>query len=264
MPIHEKERILEHFEVAPKRFKMVISSLYISTHALPGQFVMVRINDELDPLLRRPLAVHGIRGDEHIIELLYEVRGKGTELLSKKEVNDLIDIVGPLGNGFAIKKEKPYAIVLAGGMGVAPVCALIGELKRQNKKIMVLLGAKNKETLLCEEELRAQNTEHRSITDDGSNGRKGFVSDLLNEFLSEMRESDFDASTIYACGPKEMLKVVAEIAFQKKIECQVSLEEKMACGIGACMGCAVKTRTGYKKVCDDGPVFDSKEIVWED
>ncbi|MCX5750856.1 MAG: dihydroorotate dehydrogenase electron transfer subunit [Candidatus Saganbacteria bacterium] len=262
MPIHEKARILEHIEVAPKRFKLVISSLYISTHAQPGQFVMVRVSNELDPLLRRPLGINGIRKDEHIIELLYEVKGKGTEILSKTEVNELLDIVGPLGTGFTIKKEKPFAIVVAGGMGVAPMCALIGELKKQNKKTMVLLGARNKETLLCEEAVKVQGIDCRSITDDGSNGRKGFVSELLNEFLNEMRESDFNTSTIFACGPKEMLKVVAEIAFQKKIECQVSLEEKMACGIGACMGCVVKTKSGHKKVCDDGPVFNANDLLW--
>ena len=263
MSIQEKCRILEHQEVAPKHFKLVISSKYISSHASPGQFVNVRVSEGYDPLLRRPLSLHRINQQHEKFELLYEVVGKGTELLSKYNVGAELDILGPLGKGFTIEK-KEIAILVGGGMGVAPLLALADELKSKVKIIYILIGAKNMDRVLTEESFKEITNEILVSTDDGSYGKKGFISDLLLDVLENtLGEKDLDNTTLYACGPHPMLKAISDIAFQKKIPCQVSMEQRMACGIGTCLGCVIKTKNGYKKVCDDGPVFDAKEIIWQ-
>jgi len=263
MPIQEKCRILDHQKVAPFHFKITLVSKYISSHAEPGQFVNVRCSQDYDPLLRRPLGVHNVNPEEEIFELLYEIVGKGTELLSKHQVGQEIDILGPLGNGFDINKDKKVAILVAGGMGVAPLLYLAKFLRstiHDPRSIHILIGTKTKELILAEKEFKTLTDNVIVSTDDGSYGKKGFVSDVLLETL-DPRTIDASA-TIYACGPKPMLKAIAEIAFQKKIDCQVSMEARMACGIGTCLGCVINTTKGYQKVCDDGPVFDAKEIVW--
>lgn len=262
MSIQEKCRILDHQQVAPSRFKLTLASKYISSHAQPGQFVNVRCSEDYDPLLRRPLGVHNVNPKEEIFELIYEVVGKGTELLSRHQVGQKLDILGPLGNGFSIDKNKKTAILVAGGMGVAPLLYLARKLQSTKDKVQItiLIGAKTKDLVLREKEFKSLTDQVVIATDDGSYGKKGFASDLLLETL-DPRSLDTSA-TIYACGPKPMLRAIAEIAFQKKIDCQLSMEARMACGIGTCLGCVINTTKGYQKVCDDGPVFDSREIVW--
>jgi len=254
MSIQEKCRILEHQEVAPKHFILTLSSKYIPTHADPGQFVSIKVSDGTDPLLRRPFSVHRVAKDK--FTLLYEVVGKGTEILSKKEIEAELDVLGPLGRGFKLDKKIDTAILVGGGMGVAPMLYLAEKIKA--KELYVLVGAKTKERVLAEKEFKNITDNLIITTDDGSYGNKGFVSDAL---IAELGNK---SAAIFACGPEPMLKAVAEIAFQKKCDCQVSMEQKMACGIGTCLGCVIKTTKGYQKVCDDGPVFDGKEIVWQD
>ncbi|MBU1026825.1 MAG: dihydroorotate dehydrogenase electron transfer subunit [Candidatus Margulisbacteria bacterium] len=263
MSIQEKCRVLDHKEVAPKHYKLTLFSSYISSRAEPGQFVNVRCSQEYDPLLRRPFSIHRVSKD--YFELLYEVVGKGTEQLSKQTIGSEIDVLGPLGSGFKIDGKKQIAILAGGGMGVAPLLLLAETLKDKVKAIYVLIGCNCKSRLLCEQDFKNVTDQVLVSTDDGSYGKKGFVSDTLLEVLNDtIGARNLSQSIIYACGPKPMLKAIADISFQKKIDCQVSMEERMACGIGTCLGCVVKTKDGYKKVCDDGPVFDSKEIIWQD
>ncbi|MFC1568395.1 dihydroorotate dehydrogenase electron transfer subunit [Candidatus Margulisiibacteriota bacterium] len=262
MSIQEKCRILEHQRVTSCDLKLILSSAYISSHALPGQFVNVRCGDGYDPLLRRPLSIHRTSKEHKRFELLYEVVGKGTEMLSKYSVGSELDILGPLGKGFAIDDQKKIAVLVGGGMGVAPLLMLAETLK--GKAVYALLGCNSRERLLCEKDFKAAGAQVLVSTDDGSCGKKGFVSDVLLDVLDNtLGTSDWGLATIYACGPKEMLRAIADIAFQKKIDCQVSMEQHMACGIGTCLGCVIKTEDGYKKVCDEGPVFDAKEIIWQ-
>jgi dihydroorotate dehydrogenase electron transfer subunit len=264
MSIQEKCRILDHQNVAPNHFKLIISSAYISSHSEPGQFVNVKVSESHDPLLRRPLSVHRVSREHKRFELLYEVVGKGTELLSKFSVGSEIDILGPLGKGFSIDKNKQFAILVGGGMGVAPLLSLADELKGKVKAIYVMVGSKTRDRVLAEKDFKAVTDQVLVSTDDGSYGKKGFVSDILLDFLENtLGARDWGLGTIYACGPKPMLKAVADLAFQKKIDSQLSMEQKMACGIGTCLGCVIKTTKGYQKVCDDGPVFNAKEIVWQ-
>ena len=252
--------ILDHQQVAPDHFKITLKSTYIPAHAKPGQFVQVRCTDTIDPLLRRPLGIHKVAKDQ--FELLYEVVGRGTELLSQRKIGEKVDVLGPLGNGFNLDSKKT-AIIIAGGMGVAPLLYVAQQITNYKLPItdylQVFIGANTKKKVLCEKDFKKLTDKVMISTDDGSYANKGYISDILFRHLEENREID---ATIYACGPKPMLKEVADIAFQKKLECQVSMEARMACGIGTCLGCVIKTTKGYQKVCDDGPVFDSKEIIW--
>lgn len=264
MSIQEKCRILDHQQIAPQHFKLTLVSKYISTHGQPGQFVNIKVNEGYDPLLRRPLSLHRILPGEESFELLYEVVGKGTELLSKRTVGSELDVLGPLGSGFKLK-EQEIAILVGGGMGFAPLLALAESLKPKVKIIYALIGARDKQRVLAETDIKQVTDNVLIATDNGSYGKKGFVSDILVDVLDNtLEEKDLDNTTIYACGPDLMLKAVADIAFQKKVPCQVSMEQRMACGIGTCLGCVIKTRSGYKKVCDDGPVFNSEELTWQD
>ncbi|MBN3033019.1 MAG: dihydroorotate dehydrogenase electron transfer subunit [Candidatus Saganbacteria bacterium] len=268
MAIQEKCRIEDHKQVGPRHYKLTLASQYLASHAQPGQFVNVRCCETSDPLLRRPISLHRIDAQKGMIELLYEVVGRGTELLSKKPVGQELDLLGPLGAGFKIDPAKKIHLMAGGGMGIAPLRALAEQVTGRGSRVAgqavyILIGAKNKESLIGEDELRKTTDQVQTATDDGSAGKKGVVTDLLLDFLdSQLSVTSYPLSVIYACGPRLMLKAVAEIARQKKIDCQLSLEERMACGIGACKGCPVKTVSGYKMVCKDGPVFDAKELVW--
>ncbi|NQT00110.1 MAG: dihydroorotate dehydrogenase electron transfer subunit [Candidatus Omnitrophica bacterium] len=252
--IQGKFKILSNKKIGPDYFKMVIAASRIARNAQPGQFVHLRCHDSLQPLLRRPFSFHRIKKQN--FEVLYQAIGRGTKLLAKRQKGDTIDVLGPLGNGFELAGQP---ILVAGGMGVAPLLAL-AESFAQRKNILVLIGAKTKKEVLCVKEFKRLGAKVGVATDDGSRGFKGLVTDLLTKALRHKKSGAGDR--IYTCGPKPMLKVVARISKQYRLLCQGSLEEKMACGVGACLGCAVQTVTGYQKVCQDGPVFDLQDIKW--
>jgi dihydroorotate dehydrogenase electron transfer subunit len=236
-------------------------SALIAQQAKPGQFVNVRVIDAVEPLLRRPFSIHGVKASR--VRIIYQILGKGTQILASRKPGEFLDIIGPLGNGFdyplvsgKLKKTKP--ILVAGGMGVAPLVFLAEKLK--SNPPLVLLGARTKEQLICLKEFKSLGCPVKVATDDGSGGFKGKVTDLLQSILPSA--SDPRTAIIYACGPHPMLKSVARCADENKISTQLSLEEHMACGVGACLGCAVLTKNGYKSVCKDGPVFSGQEIIW--
>jgi dihydroorotate dehydrogenase electron transfer subunit len=240
--------IISHDEVAPEYFCMRIASPEIAAQAVPGQFVMLKVQAEsYDPLLRIPLAIHQIHSDG--ISVLYHVVGTGTKILSQKKVGDEIDVLGSLGNGFTITKHTE-ALLVAGGFGVAPLYALAEELRKQHKKIKIFIGAKSKAHVIGAEDFKQLSVEVNIVTEDGSLGEQGLVTDFILPHLS-------DDVILYASGPDAMLQAVAAIAKQKKVTAQLSLEAYMACGIGVCRGCAIKTNDGYKMCCKDGPVFSA-------
>jgi len=256
-----KAKLLYNRKIKNNYFHCAFVAATIARSAEPGQFVDIKVSDTLEPLLRRPFSIHRLDGKR--VELLYEVIGKGTEILSKKKTGNILDVIGPLGSGFIFnertrERENKRTILVAGGMGVAPLMFLSEKLT--GFKIQVLIGAKNKNKIICSEEFRKLGCEVKIATDDGSIGFKGKVTELLKKIVSTM---DYGLSTIYACGPRPMLKQIAFISKQYNIPAQISLEEHMACGIGACLGCAVNTKQAFKRVCKEGPVFDADEIVWE-
>ena len=255
-------KILENKEIGSGFFKMRIASTYLAKASRPGQFVEVKCGKETDPLLRRPIGVNRVvKGG---IELLYEVVGRGTELMSGMKKNGMCDVIGPLGNGFNIPSRSGISILVAGGNGVAPLLFLAEELAKKRREIYVLIGGCSKSHILCEKDFKNTGAKVLISTEDGSKGCKGLVTCLLSDLLCSSTTDARTPSTIYACGPTGMLKTVSRIARDNRVPCQVSLEERMACGVGVCLGCPVKVRTAhtYKMVCKDGPVFNAEEIMW--
>jgi dihydroorotate dehydrogenase electron transfer subunit len=216
----------------------------------------------MDPLLRRPFSIHKLisnHGQTDRVELLYKVVGAGTELLSQLVPGDRIDVLGPLGNGFILPDHAHRFLIVAGGMGVAPMPFLISHLIEKGVDLSsckFFLGAKSKDDLLCRQEFVDLGISVHTTTDDGSFGDQCLITDPLEiEITQNMPD------VIYACGPMEMLACVVGIAEKHHISCQVSIETMMACGMGACLGCAVESRDQSQKyfhACLDGPVFDAR------
>ena len=256
-------KVIENREVGSGFFRMRIASEYLAKAAKPGQFVEVRCGRGTEPFLRRPIGVNGVAAGG--IELLYEIVGRGTELMSRMKKGEECDVIGPLGNGFNIDTraqghKSTRAILVAGGNGVAPLLFLAEELSKKRREVFVLIGGCSKSHILCEKEFKKTGAKVSISTEDGSKGRKGLVTHLLTNLLGPCPLPL--ATTIYACGPMGMLRAVARMARDNGVPCQVSLEERMACGVGVCLGCPVKVRHGYKMVCKDGPVFNAEEIAW--
>jgi dihydroorotate dehydrogenase electron transfer subunit len=250
--------------ISNKRFQgnywhCIFDAPLIAKIAKPGQFINIKLSRNLEPFLRRPFSIHNISGNK--VEILYEVLGPGTKILSAGKKGEYLDIIGPLGNGFTYstkaKSSSQKIIIVAGGIGAAPLLYLSRKIKAEHK--IVLIGARTKEEVLCEKEFKKSGCFVKIATDDGSDGFKGRVSGLLKLALKVL---DSKSAVIYACGPKPMLKAVADIAGEKNIPAQVSMEEHMSCGIGACLGCVVKTKKGLERVCKEGPVFDAQYLIW--
>ncbi len=261
-----KARVLSNREIAENCFMMELEAPYLAAKFVPGQFVNVKAwENTTDPLLRIPLAIHAARGKK--VKLLYKVVGKGTRFLSAVSKETEIDVLGPLGNGFNPKttnrRGQSDAVLVAGGHGVAPLYALAEHMAREKKKTTVLIGGGTKKDIMCEKGFKKLGVKVLVATEDGSKGHKGYVTDLLEKYLKK-RTGPGTVDTIYACGPRPMLTAVAWMAEEYDREAQVSLDAYVACGIGACLGCAVRTVDGYKLICKDGPVFDAREIAWEE
>lgn len=254
----EKCSVVSINQLASDVYRLVAHAPLIAGAAHPGQFVMVRVADGFDPLLRRPFSIHQQSADGSI-GLLFKAIGKGTDILAGVVVGDSLDLIGPLGCGFGLACEQPVCLI-GGGMGIAPLYFLAKRLStcdRQLEKDHVLLGARNKEELaLLADDFSDLGYQVQTATDDGSMGHHGFVPDLLDGVLPAV-------SRVYTCGPHPMMKTIVEKCLQADVRCQVSLETHMACGLGACLGCTVPGADGnYVHVCRQGPVFDSREVAW--
>jgi len=229
----------------------------------PGQFTMVMLDDGGETVLPRPFSFHNFEADNKVywFDIIFKVVGIGTERMAKLPVGSSVKILAPLGNGFPEPPPHSKVLLIAGGMGIAPLFALIMSLKTSTIPLWLLYGAKSQSDLICLAELfKVEGITIKIATEDGTKGTKGLVTDLLEEQSDE----DTGQIVIYACGPEPMLKTVTEFAASNKIPCWLSLEKRMACGLGACLGCAVKTKSGYQRVCKEGPIFEAQEIVWEE
>jgi len=230
----------------------------IASEIVPGQFVQVRVSAGTDPFLRRTFSVSGASPDSGTIELLVDIVGKGTELLCSMKRGGILDVIGPLGTGFDTAPANGFhAVLVGGGSGAAPLIFLADRLSRSTgTRVDFLYGART-ESLLCAVPGLPEGVVSHAATDDGSSGYHGFVSALLEMFLADSKPS-----MVYTCGPLPMMKTVAEICLRTGVRCQVSLEERMACGFGVCLGCAVMNREGKMiRSCVEGPVFYSDEVV---
>ncbi|MBI4727625.1 dihydroorotate dehydrogenase electron transfer subunit [candidate division TA06 bacterium] len=249
--LEQKVNIVSHQKIAPDVFLLSFRSDYLAAKARPGQFVHLKPSGPWPLLLRRPFSINRIKGKN--IFIMYRVAGRGTSILSSLPQGAELDVMGPLGNGFEIDKKYSDHLILAGGIGLAPMQFLADRLKTMKLNARLFYGCSGKKDLLpCAVPGKV------IATDDGSCGYKGFVTDA---FLSRINK--FRTPVVYACGPWPMLKKTARICRENKIDCQVSLEAFMACGVGACQGCVVKGVKEYLTVCRQGPVFNSREIDWE-
>ena len=231
---------------------MVIKAPEIANLAEPGQFVHVKTLHS-ENFLRRPFSIADVDKNEGTITLIYRIVGKGTAEYSRLKEGEEFSILGPIGNGFKLKEGRP--LLVGGGVGIAPLIYLSRLLKDQ--KPILLIGGKNKDEVFWEEYLKEYADKIYITTDDGSVGFKGFTIQLMPEIL---KENNIDA--IYTCGPNIMMEGVAKLAYEHDIDCQVSLEKRMACGIGVCLGCTFEGKRTKKrrKVCTEGPVFEAKEV----
>lgn len=266
--------VLSNIEVSPGYWRMRLTAPNEFAVASPGQFVMVRVNGAIDPLLRRPFGVFDFgvyqpvqsgASCQPFFEMLYRVVGKGTAMLSKLHGTDLLDILGPLGKGFDLGESNEEKLIVGGGVGLAPLYLLAKELVKTSQ-VRLFAGGRTRDDILCITEFERLGVECYVATEDGSLGECGLVTEALIRRLDVLKGE----STIYACGPSGMLNAVANIAAARKIPCQVSLEGYMACGVGACLGCVApghnhSTETpDFRCVCTEGPVFEAGELKWRD
>lgn len=227
----------------------------VAAAAQPGQFVHVRCGAGLDPLLRRPLSVHRYDRENGRVELLFARIGRGTALLAQARPGEILDVLGPLGRGFRVEARTRNILLVAGGLGIAPLVALADEAIRREMMVTMIAGSKSA-AAVPPASLMSPEVEYVICTEDGSLGEKGLVTECVPHFAEW-------ADQTFACGPREMLRALARLPSLPRKSVQVSLEEHMGCGLGACFGCVVRTKNGFQRVCRDGPVFDIEDVVWE-
>ncbi len=279
--------IIENVPIAKDTFRLRFCQPELAVKITPGQFLMLRLADCSDPLIGRPLALYDThddpRGRPAEVEVVYLVHGKLTSRLAQCRPGRKLEIWGPLGNGFSggfssgsSGASAPHLVMAAGGIGQTPFLSLAkqtlglrhygsGRPLAEAPKVRVTFcyGAKSAAYLAGVDDFKHAGVEVCISTDDGSQGRHGFVTELLEDVLEESA----DACEVVCCGPEPMMKAVAEVAARRQTPCRVSLETPMACGIGVCFSCVAKVRDAaggwdYKRTCVEGPVFDAADIVW--
>lgn len=254
--IQTEAPVMTNKEMAPGYYDLRLFSPEIAMTAQPGQFVHILCDQDRGFILRRPFSIARLLSG-NVFELLFQVVGKGTAILSKLQARQPVDVIGPLGCGFEISQGLSKVVLVAGGIGVAPLIFLADVLTSRGIETYILQGAATKKELLYFMDLRSTATRVLPVTEDGSLGRQGVVTDFLPAAIEKEKPQ-----RIYACGPEQMLKKVAEVATEYKTPCQISLERRIACGLGACYSCVCQTKSGYKRVCAEGPVFNAQEIIW--
>jgi dihydroorotate dehydrogenase electron transfer subunit len=267
----QNAKILFNKPVSAELYHVGLLCPDIAASIQPGQFLMVRIQDSFEPLLRRPFAVHRLYPNDPpgSFEMLYKVVGRGTRLLTKMQPGESLNLLGPLGRGFRLPDDKGFVLMVAGGIGIAPLPYLAETLAASGHKgpFVLWFGGKTSADLVCIQHFKDLGFVVQLVTEDGSKGGKGLVTDHLEQWLTQQDELP---KVIYSCGPYPMQRLVAEMAARLGISSQLSMEALMGCGVGACLSCALRCRPPqgahgplYANVCQDGPVFDGKEIVWD-
>ncbi len=238
--------IIENTPITENVYKMVLGG-EADEIKNPGEFINIKLSGKY---LRRPISVCDASSDS--VTIIYKVVGEGTKQMSQMPVGENLDVLVGLGNGYDISLSGDKPLLLGGGVGVPPLYMLAKRLIGQGKKVSVVLGFNEKSEIFYEQEFKDLGAEVFVTTVDGSYGTKGFVTDAMK---------NIDYTYFYTCGPEPMLKAIYKTS---KTSGQMSFEERMGCGFGACMGCSCKTITGYKRICKDGPVMKKEEILWED
>ncbi len=268
--------VLGHKKYGEHYHSLTIVAPEIGERVQPGQFVNIRCGEGSAHILRRPFSVYRVHkrgGWASTIEIVFDIRGAGTQYLSQLRAHKMVDLVGPLGRGFALPKGRAHCLLVGGGIGAAPLFFLADDLRNEGHRVDVILGARSNRMLLNPIEVRRLASIARVVTDDGSTGEQGLVTDVLEETI-ERSETDI----IYSCGPHAMLEAVSAIGAEHKLPVQVAVEELMACGFGVCMTCVMPLKTKrkgsrdkdkepeeeitYARSCTEGPVFNGASVVW--
>lgn len=261
--IEEISEIVFNEELNEGCYLMGLQSTGITMEAKPGQFVMIQVGPGPDPLLRRPFSICGCRKEDGIFLILYKVIGRGTRIISKVGKGDCLSVIGPLGRGFIFPEGLAKPLLVSGGMGIAPLLFLSDTLK--SDETLLMAGYQSGSQIVDIQKINHSHLKVLTAAEDGQADHHGLVTELLEDRLHESSDERIE---IFACGPIPMLRKVASMTLDMEgIGCQVSLESPMACGVGACQGCAVKASSSnsdtYYSVCKDGPVFEARDLDWE-
>ncbi len=260
-------RVVENRPISPSTFRLDLSLASGECPGVsPGQFFMIRTSPGFHPLLRRPFSVHsmGRLSSEGCLSILFQTVGQGTRRMAEWTQGQPVDMIGPLGRGYTIPEQVVTVVILAGGLGIASLFGLAESilLKHKGTDVRVYIGGKSKERILMRRELEQMGAKVRVATEDGSQGMRGMVTQWLEKVGPDLRKNR--NALVYGCGPLGMLARVGTLTQRFSLPCEVSLEARMACGVGSCLGCVVRTRDrGYQLVCKDGPVFDVRRIDWK-
>lgn len=264
--VQVKAPVLVHHRIARDHYRMRLKAPAVAARALPGQFIHVRCSRETFPLLRRPFSLLDVDPRAGTIDFIYKVVGLGTRTLSVAPKGARLDLLGPLGNPFEIPSHLAQAYLVGGGVGIPPLYLLAKRLSKQCR-VKAFLGARTKDWMICTEEFRRLGIPVYVATDDGTQGHRGSVVDLLQKLLPPT--FDHQRSMAYICGPTPMMAAAAALARRRLLGAQVSLEERMGCAMGCCMGCVVEVTTEpvtshsrFQRVCTEGPVFPAEAILW--
>lgn len=253
MSRHFRAEVLSRERLTDRHAIIRLKPLEKTSPPVPGQFYLLRVSDSFDPLLRRPFSIFSFSEGE--LGFLFLWKGKGTEMLFNLKPSEQIEIIGPLGRGYPLPEQKTAPLVVAGGMGIASLFPLLKTIK---KKTLFIYGTKTKRDVLLKEQLNSLEYVRTIIcTEDGTDGIKATVIEPLEDYLQRSTDKNI---TVYACGPDGMITAVKKVTDRYSLKGYFSLEERMACGIGACLGCVRKTSKGMKRVCREGPVFSSEEL----
>ena len=259
MPVKDcVARVVRSESVGPRLYLMELRAPEIARAVRPGQFVHLLVPGIDRHLLRRPFSVYACDLAYGSIELLYQTVGVGTEQMARLSIGTELDVMGPIGTGWSVPDADERVLLVGGGVGAAPLYLFCEQLVELGRSVDVVLGAQTEAALVCRERYeRLLGRKVACSTDDGSFGRAGFCTSLVEEALAT---GDF--GQVAVCGPEPLMRIVAGLCADAGISCFVSLERRMACGVGACLSCVVETKTGRKRACVDGPVFDAAEVVW--
>jgi dihydroorotate dehydrogenase electron transfer subunit len=258
----ESSVLVERQALSPDAYLLHFESETLARSFVPGQFTMVRMPERSDLLLRRPYSFCDSRPDDRTFSLLVKIAGKGTRALTELPVGARVDCLGPLGSAFRLPDSARKPVVVAGGVGIAPFVAFCRLLASRGLSATVLLGGRSAQDLYLRSDFEALGMDVRTSTEDGTHGLRGRVTDLLAMVLERVEPIE-----LYSCGPTPMLLRVAAMARESGVPHQVSLERRMGCGMGCCLGCVVYLRTEsggeYLRSCTEGPVFDADAVAWE-
>lgn len=258
-----KTEILSNERLHMRLYLMKLQCNDIAREVEPGQFVHIKIPGQDEHILRRPFSVYSRDVEEGTIDILYQVVGVKTDLLSRIEAGVTMDMIGPIGHGWVLPEDAERILLVGAGVGAAPLFMLCEHALEKGIDVDVILGATSKDLLVCRDRYSAMcGVEPICSTDDGSYGRSGFCTVLAKEAIEGSLASDSRYDLIAVCGPEPVMRIVSGMATEAGIDCQVSLERYMACGIGACLSCVVETTRGKRRACVDGPIFDAREVLW--